>query len=117
MFDYFGWIVEAKIRDGKQDDFKNVVAEIVHDSSAEEGTLNYQYFVSAEGDVLVLERFCDIASADQHIDTWEKYADRWVAAAEPTRMVHLGQIPDQLRERHAALAPKLLGAFAGFEKR
>lgn len=116
MFENIGWIVEAKIADGKRAEFSAVMAEIVAETRKEGGTLNYQYFVSDDGDVLVYERFATVESAHDHIDNWDKFADRWLAAAPATRMVHLGDLPDDLRQRHAALAPKLLKPFGGFAR-
>lgn len=116
MFDNIGWIVEAKIKTGKREEFKAVVDEIVAATRDEGGTLNYQYFVSDDGDVLVFERFADVASAHIHITNWDNFAERWLAAAPATRMVHLGDLPDDLRERHAALAPKMLKPFGGFAR-
>ena len=78
--------------------------------------MNYQYFVSDDGDVLVYERFQDVASAQIHVSNWDNFADRWVAAAEPVRMVHLGDMPEDLRVRHAALAPLWLKPFGGFAR-
>lgn len=114
MFDHIGWIVEAKIKDGKRDEFEAVVKDIVEATRKEAGTLNYQYFVSDDGDVLVFERFADLESAHIHITNWDTFAERWVAAAPVTRMVHLGKLPPELTERHAVLTPKLLKPFAGF---
>lgn len=57
MFENIGWIVEAKITEGKRDQFQAVVEEIVAATREEGGTLNYQYYVSDDGDVLVYERF------------------------------------------------------------
>ena len=116
MFDHIGWIVEAKIKDGKRDEFAAIVKEIVIETRKENGTLTYQYFVSDDGDVLVLERFADVESAGIHIDNWNNFAERWLEAAPAVRMVHLGDLPDALRQRHAALAPKLLKPFDGFAK-
>ena len=116
MFENIGWIVEAKIQNGKRDEFKAVVDEIVSATRAEGGTLNYQYYVSDDGDVLVYERFADVESAHIHISNWDNFADRWLAAAPAARMVHLGDLPDELRERHAALAPKMLKPFGGFAR-
>ena len=116
MFENIGWIVEAKIKDGKRDEFEAVMKEIVAETEKEGGTLNYQYYVSDDGDVLVYERFATVESAQIHITNWDNYAERWVAAAPATRMVHLGNLPDDLRERHAALAPKLLKPFGGFAR-
>lgn len=116
MFENIGWIVEAKIKEGKRDEFEAVMNEIVAKTKNEGGTLNYQYYVSDDGDVLVYERFATVESAHIHIDNWNEHVDRWVAAAPATRMVHLGDLPDDLRERHAALAPKLLKPFGGFAR-
>ncbi|MFT5701817.1 MAG: quinol monooxygenase YgiN [Desulforhopalus sp.] len=116
MFENIGWIVEAKIKEGRRDEFKAVMEEIVAETLKEEGTLNYQYYVSDEGDVMVYERFKDIEAAHIHVDNWDNFATRWIAAAEPTRMVHLGDLPDDLRERHAALAPLWLKSYGGFAK-
>jgi len=114
MFDNIGWIVEARIKDGKREEFHQVMKEIVAETEKEGGTLNYQYFVSDDGDVLVYERFADEESAHIHITNWDNFAERWTNAAPATRMVHLGDLSDELRERHAALAPKLLKPFGGF---
>lgn len=116
MFDHIGWIVEAKIKEGRRDDFKAIVDEIVAKTQDEGGTLTYKYFVSDDGDVLVLEQFNDVESAHIHITNWDNYAERWLEAAPGTRMVHLGNLPEELRERHGALAPKLLKPFAGFSR-
>lgn len=115
-FENIGWIGEARIRDGKREEFEQVTKAIVAETTSETGTLNYQYYVSDGGDVFVYERFADLPSAHKHIDTWEKHVDRWVAAAEPTRMVHLGNLPEALRKRHAELTPLLLKPVAGFPR-
>ena len=65
---------------------------------------------------MVYERFQDVESAHIHVSNWDNFAERWVAAAEPTRMVHLGDLPDDLRSRHAALAPLWLKPFGGFAR-
>ncbi|MEM7237597.1 MAG: antibiotic biosynthesis monooxygenase [Pseudomonadota bacterium] len=111
---HFGWIVEAKIREGKREEFAAIVKEIVTETRKEGGTLNYEYFVSDDGDVLVHERFADAASAHIHISNWDNFAERWLDAAPATRMVHIGELPDDVRERHAALSPKWLKPFGGF---
>ena len=116
MFETIGWIVEAKIKDGQRSAFEAVMLDIVEATRAEDGTLNYQYYVSDDGDVLVYERFRDVASAHIHVTNWDNHAERWTAAAEPTRMVHLGNLPDDLRQRHAALAPLWLKPFGGFAR-
>ena len=103
--DAIGPFVEAKIKDGKRDEFEAVMKEIVAETEKESGTLNYQYYVSDDGDVLVYERFATVESAHTHVDNWDRFAEHWVAAAPATRMVHLGDLPKELRDRHATLDP------------
>ena len=115
-FENIGWIVEAKVKEGKLEEFREVVNDIVAATLKEGGTLNYQYYVSDDGDVLVYERFATIESAHIHITNWDHFTSRWLEAAPATRMVHLGNLPDELRERHSALAPKMLKPFGGFTR-
>ena len=116
MFENCGWIVEAKIKSGQRVAFQAIMKEIVAETAKEDGTLNYQYYVSNDGDVLVYERFKDADAAHIHVSNWDTFAERWAAAAEPTRMVHLGDLPDDLRQRHAALGPLWLKPFGGFAR-
>ncbi|WP_299891742.1 antibiotic biosynthesis monooxygenase [uncultured Ruegeria sp.] len=116
MFENLGWIVEAQIKDGRRDDFKGIVEEIVAATRAEGGTLNYQYYVSDDGAVLVYERFANVDSAHIHITNWDRFADRWLEAAPATRMVYLGNIPQEIQDRHAAISPMVYKLFDGFAR-
>ena len=116
MFKNFGWIVEAKLKDGELENFKQVMNSQVKRALTENGTFNYQYYLSDAGDVLVYERFADAAASHEHIENWDAHAERWMAAATPTRMLHLGDLPEDVRQRHSALAPLWLKPLAGFAR-
>lgn len=116
MFENLGWIVEAQIRDDRFDEFKTIVEEIVAATRAEGGTLNYQYYVADDGAVLVYERFANIESAHAHITNWDNFADRWLGAAPSTRMIYLGDIPQDIQDRHATISPKVYKPFNGFSR-
>ncbi|WP_136440920.1 putative quinol monooxygenase [Pacificoceanicola onchidii] len=116
MFENIGWIVEAQIADGKHSEFKGIVEEIVAATRAEGGTLNYQYYVTDDGAVLVYERFANADSAHTHISNWDNFAERWLAAAPATRMVYLGDIPQDIKDRHAAISTKEYKPFNGFAR-
>ena len=108
--------MEAKLNQGQFEAFKEVMNSQVARAKTEEGTLNYQYYLSDEGDILVYERFRDLEASFIHIENWNDHAERWIAAATPTRMVHLGDLPQELREMHASLSPLLLKPLGGFAK-
>ena len=116
MSEQVGWIVEARLRDGQREAFRGVMEDLVAETEREGGTLVYEYYVSDDGDVMVLERFRDVVSAELHIGTWDRHAERWIACAEPTRMVHLGDLPESVRSRHEALEPLHLKTFGGFAR-
>ena len=65
---------------------------------------------------MVYERFRDLEASHIHIQNWDDHAERWIAAATPTRMVHLGDLPKELTDKHAALSPLLLKPLGGFAK-
>lgn len=115
-FSNYGWIVEAKLKEGQREAFEAVMNDQIKETLTEKGTLNYQYYISDEGDILVYECFKDLESALIHIDNWDAHAERWIAAATPTRMVHLGDMPKELRDRHAALTPLWLKPLGGFAR-
>ncbi|MCG7521633.1 antibiotic biosynthesis monooxygenase [Ruegeria sp. Ofav3-42] len=116
MFENLGWIVEAQVKEGRQNDFKGVVEEIVAATRAEGGTLNYQYYIADDGSVLVYERFANIESAHTHITNWDNFAERWLDAAPSTRMVYLGDIPREIQDRHSAISPKVYKPYNGFAR-
>ncbi|KDC54769.1 putative quinol monooxygenase [Pseudoalteromonas sp. S3431] len=116
MFKNFGWIVEAKLNAGELENFKAVMNSQVERAKTEPGTLNYQYYMSDDGDIMVYERFRDLEASHIHIQNWDDHAERWIAAATPTRMVHLGDLPKELTDKHAALSPLLLKPLGGFAK-
>jgi hypothetical protein len=88
----------------------------VNRALTEEGTFNYQYYLSDEGDIMVYERFKDTEASNIHIQNWNDHAEEWLAAAPATRMVHLGDMPKEVREQHAALSPLWLKPFGGFQR-
>ncbi|WP_444928634.1 putative quinol monooxygenase [Microbulbifer sp. SSSA002] len=117
MFKNIGWIVEVKIKKGQEQAFRAIVDEMVEITSQQEaGTLNYQYYISDNREIIVYEHFSDVSAAHKHVDTWEKYSERWLKTAEPTRVIYLGEIPDDLRARHKGLMPQQYYFYAGFER-
>ncbi|WP_445361066.1 putative quinol monooxygenase [Microbulbifer sp. EKSA005] len=117
MFNNVGWIVEAKIKNGQEQAFKSIVDEMVEIISQQEtGTLNYQYYISDSGEIIVYEHFKDVSAAHKHVDTWENYSERWLKTAEPTRVIYLGDLPKDLQARHTGLTPQQYHTYAGFER-
>jgi quinol monooxygenase YgiN len=116
-FENIGWIVEAQIKEGKRAEFEAVMHEIIAATHANEpGTLNYQYYASESGLVLVYERFSNVDAAEKHIASWNTFAARWIETADVTQMWHIGNLPDDLRANHAVLNPHNMRPLGGFTR-
>ena len=115
-FNNVGWLVEAKLKFRQRRAFEAVLQERIEQALTEEGTLNYQYYLSEFGDVLVYKRFKDVESAFLHLTNWYPHQNRWVASATPIRVIHLGELPANLRRRHADLNPVWFHPLGGFAR-
>ncbi len=72
--------------------------------SNEPDTLNYEWFISADGKSgQIYERYADSAATMTHLGAFgEKFAERFLAAVEPTSFVVYGKPNDEVK---AALGP------------
>jgi quinol monooxygenase YgiN len=105
MSDYVSWMLELTIKPGELDNLKALMKEMVESTEAgEPDTRNYEWFFDADETTCHLwERYADSAAAMVHLGHFgEKYADRFMAALEPTRFVVYGNPSDEVKE---ALSP------------
>lgn len=99
MMETIGWIVEARIRAGKRRAFRAVAEELAAETRRAAGTLDYRYYLSDSGELLVFKRFRDVAAAHAHVEVWSRYARRWMATVENPRTLRAGEMPSMLRDR------------------
>ncbi|MEM6552541.1 MAG: hypothetical protein AAF750_10505 [Planctomycetota bacterium] len=116
MAETFAWVLEAKVKDGKRDDLLDVLEDVVEDTKWAAGILNFQYYLADDGDVLVHARLLNASSAHQLLDAWQACLARWLEAVEPTRVVHLGEVPDDVRARQQTPQTVWLRESGGFAK-
>lgn len=95
------WLLELDIKDGEFDKFKALMNEMVEATKANEpGTINYEWFVSGDGNRChIYERYVDSAAVMTHLVSFgEKFAERFLAALEPKRLVVYGNPNSEVRE-------------------
>jgi len=95
------WLLELNIKDGEAENFKVLMNDMVEATKANEpGTINYEWFVSDDGKHChIYERFVNSAATMTHLASFgEKFAERFLAALEPTRMVVYGDPSSEVRE-------------------
>ena len=111
------WTVEATIKEGQRAAFDAVMRDLVEASQKEEGTLNYEWTIGADGaSVHVYERYKDADAATAHLSTWGPRAERFMAAAEVTRFSVFSNLTPALQDAVAGLQPVYMKPFGGFAK-
>ena len=110
------WVVEVAVKAGHLDAFRTLMEEMVASTRAEQGALAYQWFVSDDGSAVhIYERYASSAAVLEHLQTFgAKFAERFFAAAEPTRFFVYGAPSDEAKQALSGLGPTYLGPFGGF---
>jgi quinol monooxygenase YgiN len=118
MADQVSWMLELAIKPGRLDDFKAVLAEMVESTLAEPGALSYECFISGDGTTVHLyERYADSAAVMTHLGTFgEKFAERFLEAADPTRFTVFGDPSAEARTVLDNSGARYLGFLGGFAR-
>ena len=118
MGDQVSWLLELAVKPGELDNFRALMNEMVESARAESGTLSYEWFISDdEGVVHIYERYADSAAVMTHLGAFgEKFAERFLAAVDPTRFTVFGTPSDEAREALSGFGPTYLSFFGGFAR-
>jgi quinol monooxygenase YgiN len=118
MGDQVSWMLEVAVKSGQLDAFRALMEEMVASTQGEPGALIYEWFVSDDGGVVHLsERYADSAAVLAHLATFgEKFAGRFLAAVEPTRLTVMGSPSDEAQTALSGFGPTYLRPFGGFAR-
>jgi len=100
MREAISWVLEMAIKPGELDNFKALMDEMVEDVQASQpDTTIYEWFYSEDGSAChIYERYTDSAATMIHLGSFaENYAERFLGAADPTRLVVYGNPSDEVR--------------------
>jgi quinol monooxygenase YgiN len=98
MSNAVSWILQMSVRDGRLDDAKKLVPEIVAATRAEAGTLSYEYFLSEDGSSChVHERYADSAAVVTHLANFGSFAARFMECFEPKSCSVYGEANQEVR--------------------
>jgi quinol monooxygenase YgiN len=116
MSEHVSWLLELAVKPGQLETFKTLMTEMVESTRAEPGALVYEWSISDDGSVIHLyERYADSAATLTHLAAFgEKFAQRFLAGVEPTRLVVYGAPSEDVAEGLSAFSPTYMPAFAGF---
>lgn len=117
MSEHVIWTVEGTVQEGQRDSLTALMREMVDAVQKEEGTLNYEWTLGADGRSLhVYERYRNVDAATAHLGTWAMFVDRFTSAVDVTRFVVFSNLTPELREAVAGLSPIYMTPIGGFAK-
>jgi quinol monooxygenase YgiN len=91
--------------------------EICEATKAEEGTVKYEFTLSADESTCHLyEGYVDSAAAMVHMGNFEKFASRIMPIIQPTRLVMYGEPSDELRAISDSMGAIYMKQLAGFAR-
>ena len=119
MSDNIYWVLEVAVKSGEADNVTALMNEMIEATRANEpDTLNYEWTLSDDGATYHLyERYADSAAALVHLGSFgANFADRFLAALEPTGFTVYGNPSAELREALTAFGPVYMTPAAGFAR-
>ncbi len=119
MSSQVSWIFELEVQEGRQKDLRDLIAEMVSATQANEpGTLDYEWSISADGKQChIFERYADSAAVLTHGEAFSKnFAGRFLEILKPVRMVIYGSPSAAVREAMADFQPVYMEFAGGFSR-
>jgi quinol monooxygenase YgiN len=112
------WVVQCAVKDGQLEAFKELMEEMVAGTSEEPQTLNYEWFISDDGETVhIYEKYADSASTAAHLSGFmEKWAGRFMDCVDVTRFTVYGNPDEAAQKMIAPFGGKQLGTWGGFAR-
>jgi quinol monooxygenase YgiN len=119
MNDNVFWLLEVSIKSGELDNFKALINEMVEGTQADEpNAMNFEFFISEdEKSCHIYERYSDSAAVMTHLGNFGgKFAERFMALVDPTRMVVYGNPSDEAKKALSGFGALFLTPIGGFTR-
>ena len=113
------WLLEMSVKPGQTDASKALMEEMIGATrESEPGTLNYEWYLyENEGTCHIYERYRDSAAVMAHLGNFgERFAERFLAVLEPTRLAVYGDPSDEVAEALGGFGAVFHPPTAGFAR-
>lgn len=111
------WILKLNIRDGKEDDLKKLMSDMVAATKTNEpGAMRYQWFISDdESECHIHELYKNDAAVLEHLSNFsDKFAERFMDILEPFGFEVYGNPGKEVQSALEDLNPIYKAASGGF---
>ncbi len=119
MSDAVSWVIELAVKDGQLDAFKALAGEMSEATQADEpDATHYEWFIDADGKTIhICERYADSAATMVHLGNFgAKFAERFLACVDPTRLTVYGDPSAEVREALTGFGAVHMAQFTGFTR-
>lgn len=118
MGDEISWVLAVNVKDGKGDDFRTLMEEMVASTKDEEGAVTYEWFVSDDGgQVHLYERYRDNDATMVHLGNFgANFAGRFFGCVDQIGMWVYGPADDRVKAALGAGGAEFLGPYGGFAR-
>jgi quinol monooxygenase YgiN len=111
------WLLEVAINPGKLEAFRSVANDLIAATEKEPGTLGYQWNLNEDETVChIYERYQDSAAMLVHVQSFGKYAARFMQACRPTRFDFYGNPSEEAKAALTDLHPTFFKPLGGFNR-
>jgi len=119
MTENISWLLQVTINDGKLDDFKTLMTEMVNNTNEfEPGALNYEWYLGTDNKTChIYERYENSQATLTHLGNFgEKYAERFMPMVTPTGISVYGNPSEEVRKGLATLGAVHYEQIGGFRR-
>jgi quinol monooxygenase YgiN len=118
MADTISWNLQLRVKEGRLDDLRALMSEMVASTQQEQGTLAYEWFLSGDESVChIYERYTGSAAALEHLGNFgANFAERFLACLDPTGFYVYGDPSADVRSVLDGFGAAYLGSFGGFSR-
>mgnify|MGYP003335396129 CR=1 FL=1 len=112
------WNIQLSVQDGKLEEARALMEEMVEATGQEEGALGYEWFLSSDGTTChINERYADSAATLEHLGNFgANFAERFLSCFSPTALYVYGEPNDEVRGALDGFGAVYLGTWGGFTR-
>ena len=118
MSNAISWNLRMSVREGRLNDARDLMREMVASTEQESGAKGYEWFLSADDKTChINERYADSEAVVVHLGNFgAKFAERFLACFEPTSLSVYGEPSAEARAALDGFGATYLGWLGGFNR-